>query len=265
MKPCKSGGARSLLLPAIPPVRSRTTRRIQRVEILVALIALGQPAPSDPREYRYIGSVTRGETTLSFESDIGGMQAQYLSRWVSTSGAAGTWSETTSATVAAQWLLHCAMNLIKHAWLVYLTLAAFAIAAAVVGEVYDVAWAVDWLAPILTLLCFVSLSTLSYRPDPTASTGARKFASYAKMAAFAGLIYLFISIDLVSDAPVSMRLMGMSWTMSPYAATRVLTLGGLVIGAIAAWMAQNESRRAAAAAALAKGQGGQAPPAPPPP
>jgi len=83
------------------------------------------------------------------------------------------------------------------------------------------------------------------------------------MAAFAGLIFLFISIDVVSDGPVSMRLMGMSWTMSPHAATRVLTLGGLVIGAIAAWMTQNESRRAAAAAALTKRQGEQAPPAPP--
>lgn len=63
------------------------------------------------------------------------------------------------------------MNLIRRAWLVYLTLAGLAIAAAVVGEVYEVAWAVDWLAPILTLLCFVSLSTHAYRPDPTASTG----------------------------------------------------------------------------------------------
>lgn len=31
----------------------------------------------------------------------GGMQAHYLSRWVSTSGATGPWGDTASATVAA--------------------------------------------------------------------------------------------------------------------------------------------------------------------
>ncbi|MBS0196499.1 MAG: hypothetical protein JSR77_07055 [Planctomycetes bacterium] len=83
------------------PTRRRRPAGVQRAEVFVALTAPGQPAPSDPREYRYIGSVTRGETTLSFESDKGGMQAHYLSRWVSTGGAAGPWSDTASATVAA--------------------------------------------------------------------------------------------------------------------------------------------------------------------
>ena len=83
------------------PTRRRRPAGVQRAEVFVALTTPGQPAPSDPREYRYIGSVTRGETTLSFESDKGGMQAHYLSRWVSTSGATGPWSDTASATVAA--------------------------------------------------------------------------------------------------------------------------------------------------------------------
>jgi hypothetical protein len=83
------------------PTRRARPKGVQRAEVFVALTAPGQPAPSDPREYRYIGSVTRGETTLSFESDKGGMQAHYLSRWVSTGGATGPWSDTTSATVAA--------------------------------------------------------------------------------------------------------------------------------------------------------------------
>jgi len=74
---------------------------VQRAEVFVALTAPGAPAPANPSEYRYIGSVTRGETTLRFEPGNGGMQAHYLSRWVSTSGAAGPWSETASATVAA--------------------------------------------------------------------------------------------------------------------------------------------------------------------
>lgn len=60
-----------------------------------------QPAPANLGDSRYIGSVTRGETTLSFESDKGGMQAHYLSRWVSTSGATGPWGDTASAMVTA--------------------------------------------------------------------------------------------------------------------------------------------------------------------
>lgn len=83
------------------PTRRARPRGVQRAEVFVALTPPSTPAPSDPNAYRYIGSVTRGETTLSFEPDKGGMQAHYLSRWVSTSGATGPWSETASATVAA--------------------------------------------------------------------------------------------------------------------------------------------------------------------
>ena len=83
------------------PTRRARPKGVQRAEVFVALTSPGQPAPANPGDYRYLGSVTRGETTLSFESDKGGMQAHYLSRWVSTSGATGPWSETSSATVAA--------------------------------------------------------------------------------------------------------------------------------------------------------------------
>lgn len=89
------------LVDETTPTRGRRPAGVQRVEVFVAFTAPGQPAPNDPREYRSIGSITRGETTLSFESDKGGMQAHYLTRWVSTSGAIGPWSETASATVAA--------------------------------------------------------------------------------------------------------------------------------------------------------------------
>jgi len=154
------------------------------------------------------------------------------------------------------------MNLIKHAWLVYLTLAGLAIAAAVVGEVYKVAWVAEWLAPILMLLCFVSISTLSHRPDASASTRSGRVASYAKVTAFAVLIYLFISIEVVSDAPVTLRLMGLSMTMSGHAASRFLVISGLVIGATGVWLNTSQLRREAAAAALASGASGQAPPPP---
>ena len=83
------------------PTRRARPKGVQRAEVFVALTPPGSPAPTNPSDYRYIGSVTRGETSLSFESDKGGMQAHYLSRWVSTSGATGPWSDTASATVAA--------------------------------------------------------------------------------------------------------------------------------------------------------------------
>ncbi len=89
------------------PTRRARPKGVQHAEVFVALTPPGSPAPAPPPigdpaggDYRYIGSVTRGETTLSFESDKGGMQAHYLSRWVSTSGATGPWSDTASATVA---------------------------------------------------------------------------------------------------------------------------------------------------------------------
>jgi hypothetical protein len=84
------------------PTHRARSKRVHRAEVFVAITEPGQPAPSDPREYRSIGSVTRGETMLSFESDKSGMQAHYLSRWVSTSGATGPWSEATSATLASR-------------------------------------------------------------------------------------------------------------------------------------------------------------------
>ncbi|MFA6046965.1 MAG: hypothetical protein WC718_18425 [Phycisphaerales bacterium] len=153
------------------------------------------------------------------------------------------------------------MSLLKHPWLVYFALGALAIAATIVGESYKIAWALDWVAPILLLVGFVSLSTLSHRPDALARTRADKFASYAKTTAFAGLIFLFTMIEIVSDAPVKLRLMGMSMTMSGQAASRFLVIGGLVIGAIGIWMTMIQARREATAAALAKSASGQARPA----
>lgn len=83
------------------PTRRARPRGVQRAEVFVAFTPPGEPAPANPGDYRYLGSVTRGETTLTFEPHRGGMQAHYVSRWVSPSGASGPWSETASATVAA--------------------------------------------------------------------------------------------------------------------------------------------------------------------
>ncbi len=171
-------------------------------------------------------------------------------------------TEDGQAAGAAENLICSAMNLVKHAWLVYLTLGVLAIAAAVVGEVYKVDWVTNWLAPILLLLCWVSHSALANRPDVTARTRAGKRASYAKTTAFAALIFLFIMIEVESDAPVTLRLMGLSMTTSAYAASRFLVITGLVLGAVGVWMTMSQVRRETAAAELAKGASGQSPPAP---
>lgn len=164
--------------------------------------------------------------------------------------------------MAALGQLPSVMNLVKHAWFVYLLLAVLAIAAVIVGESYKIAWVADWLAPILMLLSFVSISTLSHRPDASASTRSGRLSSYAKVTAFAALIYMYISIEVVSDAPVTLRLMGLSMSMSGHAASRFLVISGLIIGATGAWLNMSQLRREAAAAALAKSETGQAPPAP---
>jgi hypothetical protein len=67
----------------------------------VALTEQRTPAPSDPESYRYLTSVSGGQTNVTFEPKQGGLQAHYLVRWVATNGAVGPWGETVSATVAA--------------------------------------------------------------------------------------------------------------------------------------------------------------------
>lgn len=74
---------------------------VECAEVFVALTVLGQPAPNDPREYRYIGCVLRGETTLRFDVGRRGTQAHWLASWVTRHGVIGPWSETARATVAA--------------------------------------------------------------------------------------------------------------------------------------------------------------------
>lgn len=158
--------------------------------------------------------------------------------------------------------LDSSMNFTKHAQLVILSLGGLAIAAAIVGEYSKVAWVSDWLGPILMLLFFVALCTLTRRPPTGLITRKSKVVWWARTAVLVGLIWLFLSIDLVGEAPVSMRLMGLNWTMSPYAAGRFLELGGLVLGTIACGISWMEHRREAAAAALAKGANDGVPPAP---
>lgn len=89
------------LVDETSPTRRGKPRGVDRAEVYVALTAPGSPAPADPGVFRYIGSVTRGETSMDFEASKGGMQAHYIARWVAPRGGVGPWSDTASATVAA--------------------------------------------------------------------------------------------------------------------------------------------------------------------
>ena len=149
------------------------------------------------------------------------------------------------------------MNLLKQPMVVILVIAVIAIVATFIGESYKVAWMSDWLAPMLMLLFFIALCTLTRAAPKGIPTRKGRVVWWARTAAIAGLIWLFGTIDLVGDAPVSMRLMGLSWTMSPYAAGRSLQFGGLVLGMIACGMSWVDYRREAAAA-LAESKSGHA-------
>lgn len=155
------------------------------------------------------------------------------------------------------------MNLLKQPMMVIIMFAVIAIAAAIVGESYKVAWVNNWLAPILMLLFFIVLCTLTTTPPKAITNQKDKAAWWARTGVFAGLAWLFLNIDLVGDAPVSMRLMGLSWTMSPYAAGRFLELGGLVLGMIGCGLWWWDRRGERAAAALAQSRGERTPSVPP--
>jgi hypothetical protein len=96
-----SNADRAEMWITVRDTRRARTEGVWRGEVFVALTPPGQPAPANLGDYCSIGGITRSETTLSFEPNKGGMQAHDLSRWVSTSGATGPWSDTASATVAA--------------------------------------------------------------------------------------------------------------------------------------------------------------------
>jgi hypothetical protein len=154
------------------------------------------------------------------------------------------------------------VNLLKQPIWVIISLAVTAIAASFVGESYKLKWVSDWLAQILMLMFFIALCTLTTRAPTAIATRKGRAVWWARTAVFAALIWLFISIDLVGDAPVSMRLMGLSWTMSPYGAGRFLQLGGLVLATVGCGLWWWDQRRELAAAALAKGPNDHVPPAP---
>lgn len=157
-------------------------------------------------------------------------------------------------------LLSFTMRSQRLSCLVIMTLACLAIGAGVLADVYKLSWARDWLAPMLVMLYLIALTTaFTVRSAPADTRGAR-VARWAKSAPWVVLAYAFINIEIGGDAPVAMRLFGLSWTMGAKGASMLLALGGIVVGATAVGWSWLEDRRTAAAAARAGNVSTQAPP-----
>lgn len=90
------------------PTRRARPRGTLGAEVYVGLTAPGQPAheyitgsAGTPGTLRFLGLATSGSLQATFTSADAGQTAVYLSRWVSTRGEKGPWSDVTTATVAA--------------------------------------------------------------------------------------------------------------------------------------------------------------------
>lgn len=84
------------------------------------------------------------------------------------------------------------MNLLKQPMIVIVMLAVIAISAVTIGESYKVAWVSDWLAPMLTLLFFIALCTLTTTVPQTITARKARVIWWARTAVLAGLMWLFI-------------------------------------------------------------------------
>ncbi len=126
--------------------------------------------------------------------------------------------------------------------LVLFVLFGLAIAAAILADVYKWNWAGDWVAPALSTLFIITLVTTTSMPGEAASERRSWARTSIRNAAIIVPVLCFLDIEVGGDTPVTMKFLGMSWSMSGYWATRLLGGGGLIIGAFTAWLASKETR-----------------------
>jgi len=62
---------------------------------------VGGAPPADPSELKYLATDTRTPYVVDFDGAQAGQIAYYMTRWVSTRGETGPWSQTVSATITA--------------------------------------------------------------------------------------------------------------------------------------------------------------------
>ena len=60
---------------------------------------VGDPAPVDPEELKYLATDTASPYVVEFDGNKAGKTAYYMLRWVNTRGERGPWSHTVSATI----------------------------------------------------------------------------------------------------------------------------------------------------------------------
>lgn len=62
-------------------------------------VKVGNAAPADPSELKYLATDTRTPYVADFDGPDAGKTAYYMLRWVSTRGETGPWSQTVSGTI----------------------------------------------------------------------------------------------------------------------------------------------------------------------
>jgi hypothetical protein len=62
-------------------------------------VKIGDPAPADPDELRFLALDTATPYVADYDGADAGKTAHYMLRWLSTRGEAGPWSQTVSATI----------------------------------------------------------------------------------------------------------------------------------------------------------------------
>jgi hypothetical protein len=60
---------------------------------------IGEPAPVDPSELKYLATDTRTPYVAEFDGADAGKMAYYMLRWVNTRGERGPWSQTVGGTI----------------------------------------------------------------------------------------------------------------------------------------------------------------------
>jgi TRAP-type C4-dicarboxylate transport system permease small subunit len=138
------------------------------------------------------------------------------------------------------------MKTIDRGFLAAIVLGVLAIAAAFVGESSKLAWMSDWLSPFLLLLFLITLGSVGGRrmhganASPTPTSPVRQ---WLRSATVVTPIWCFLSIEMVGDASVDMRLFGLTWSMGAHEASRLLAVGGFFLGAIVVGLSWRDSHR----------------------
>jgi hypothetical protein len=78
---------------------ANSRRRPEGVQGCEIWVKVGDPAPSDPSELRFLALDTATPYVVEYEGADAGTVAHYMTRWVSTRGEKGPWSQTVSATI----------------------------------------------------------------------------------------------------------------------------------------------------------------------